>query len=86
MDLKSVQNVVINSSKWRQEDLEILFEDEEVYFTDETTIPRLLKELKVFGSTSEAMRAGRKGDIPNGFTDRYKASKKRSLWIWNPTE
>lgn len=86
MDLKSVQNVVIETSKWRQSDIELLFGDEKVYFTTETNMPRLLKELKVFGSTSEAIRAGRKGEVLEGFTDRFKASKKRFLWIWNPTE
>ena len=86
MDMKTVQNVVIETSKWREEDLPLLFGDEEVFFTSETNIPRILKELEVFKSTSEAIRAGRKGEVPGGFTDRFKASKKRQLWFWNPTE
>jgi hypothetical protein len=82
----AVENIVVKSSKWKEEDLEMLFDDEEVHFTEETTIPRLMKELNIFPSTSQAIRAGRTGDISEGFTDRFKASKKRTLWIWNPTE
>ena len=58
---------------------------EEVHFTDAQDLPNLLKELGVFPSTSEARRAGRTGPIPEGWTE-LKASKKRMLWIWNPTE
>jgi hypothetical protein len=43
-----------------------------------------LKEMNIFTSTSEARRAGRDGPIPQGFTNDFKASKKRRLWIWNP--
>jgi hypothetical protein len=78
-------NVVINQSEWKQEDIEVLFGDEDVVFSDATDIPALVKELGVYRSTTQARQAGRVGPIPTGFTE-LKASKKRFLWIWNPTE
>jgi len=86
VDVQHVENVVIKSSKWREEDIPLLFGDEPVFFAESTTLQHLMKELGVFRSTSEAIRAGRTGNVPSGFTDAYKASKKRRLWIWNPTE
>lgn len=81
-----MENVVIKQSAWTERDVELLFGDEEVHFTEATDLSVLMKELGVFKSTSEARRAGREGPIPEGFTDRFKASKKRMIWIWNPTE
>ena len=80
-----VENIIVATSKWRESDIPTLFKDEDVTFTEQTLIPNLLKDLGVFKSTSEAIRAGRKGSIPEGWTE-FKASKKRRLWIWNPTE
>lgn len=82
---KMTDNVVVNSSAWEQEDLDILFGDEEVHFTNFTDLPSLMVELGIFPSKSKARHAGRAGDIPSGFTNKFKASKKRMLWIWNPT-
>ena len=82
----SIQNVIVNHSKWQEKDIESLFGSEEVLFTDATCMSVLMKELGVFKSTSEARRAGRFGPIPEGFTFEFKASKKRRIWIWNPTE
>lgn len=79
-------NVVVNPSAWKQDDLETLFGDEEVHFTNFTDLPSLMVELGIFPSKSKARHANRQGDIPTGFTDKFKASKKRMLWIWNPTE
>jgi len=79
-----IENVVVKSSEWKESDIEQLFGDEEVHFTDMTQLPNLLKELGIFASTSQAMQAGRRGLIPSGWTDEFKASKKRRLWIWNP--
>jgi len=84
--MKIVENVIVKSSKWRESDIEDLFGDEEVYFTECTDIPSLLVELKIYKSKSKARQAGREGDIPPGWTHEFKASKKRRLWIWNPTE
>lgn len=78
-------NVVVKSSPWTQNDLDILYGDEDVIFVDDVPLPNLLKELKVVKSTSEARKNGRVGDIPKGWTE-YKASKKVMLWIWNPSE
>ena len=77
-------NVVVKNSAWRESDLKILFGDEEVHFTNANDMPQLLKELGIFKSTSQARQAGRAGPIPEGFTFKFKASKKRDLWIWNP--
>jgi len=78
-----IENIVIKNSSWKQEDLDILFGDEEVHFSDCKLIPNLLVELDVYPSTSAARRANRDGTIPSGWTE-LKASKKRKLWIWNP--
>lgn len=81
-----IENVVINGPHVRTEDIDLLFEDEAVHFTDTTDLSRLLVELGVYKSTSQARQAGRKGPVPTGWTHEFKASKKRRLWIWNPTE
>lgn len=83
---KVIENVVIKSSKWRDSDIETLFGDEEVFFAESDELGALMRELGVFPSASAARRAGRHGPVPDGWTHEYKASKKRRLWIWNPTE
>ena len=80
-----IENVVVRRSPWRERDLEILFGDEPVHFTEAKDLPNLLLELDIFRSTSEARMAGRVGSISEGWTE-LKASKKRRLWIWNPIE
>ena len=82
----TIQNVIVNQSAWTERDIELLFEDEIVHFTNATDLSVLMKEMGIFNSTSEARRAGRVGPIPKGFTFEFKASKKCRLWIWNPTE
>ena len=86
MAIKIPENIIIKSSKFLESDAENLFGDEDVFFAEANTMQHLMKELGVFKSVSEAQRAGRKGDIPTGFTDNFKASKKRRIWIWNPSE
>lgn len=81
-----IENVVIRSSKWRDEDLRLLFGDDEVFFAESDELSALMRELGIFDSASAARRAGREGPIPTGWTDAFKASKKRRLWIWNPDE
>jgi len=78
-------NIIVRSSEWQDSDITTLFGDEDVHFTDQKLIPNLMVELGVFPSTSTARRAGRVGDIPTGWTE-FKASKKRKIWIWNPTD
>jgi hypothetical protein len=78
-------NIVVASSRWRQADIKLLYADEDVKFVDDVPVPNLLVALGIFPSTSKARHAGRVGDIPKGWTE-YKASKKETLWIWNPTE
>jgi len=81
-----VENVIVSNEFVQERDIELLFGDEDVHFTQATDLSVLMKELGVFDSTSAARRAGRVGPIPTGFTFEFKASKKRRLWIWNPTE
>ncbi len=81
-------NIVVKDSSWLESDIATLYGDysgniEQVTFVDNMPIPNLLVELGVFASTSKARQAGRTGDIPIGWTE-YKASKKRTLWVWNP--
>lgn len=84
--MEIVENVIVNGPHVKDNDAELLFGDQPVHFTSAKDLPNLLKELGIFPSTSEAKRAGRDGPIPKGFTDAFKASKIRKLWIWNPTE
>lgn len=83
---EQVENVVIYTSPWRVDDILCLYpETEEVHYTQAEDIQSLMVELGVFPSKSKAMRANRQGPIPKGWTE-FKASKKRMLWIWNPSE
>lgn len=79
-----VLNVVVKSSPWLPSDLPLLFLDEPVFFSEASDLPHLMVELEIFPSTSKARHAGRVGPIPPGWTV-FKASKKRTIWIWNPT-
>lgn len=81
-----IENVIVKSSKWKEQDIVTLFGDEPVHITEATDLPTLMVELGIFKSKSQARQADRIGDIPTGFTFEFKASKKRRLWIWNPTE
>jgi hypothetical protein len=83
--MEHFENVVVDNGNVRESDILTLFgPNARVHFTKCTTMQALMKEMGVFPSTSEATRAGRVGPIPRGFTDDFKASKKRRLWIWNP--
>jgi len=81
-----IENIVVKNSHWTDRDLELLFGDEEVHFTECDEMSALMREIGVFPSASQARKAGRAGPIPEGFTNSFKASKKRRIWIWNPTE
>ena len=82
----TAENIIIKGSAWRESDAETLFGDEDVYYAESDTLEALMRELGVFPSSSAARRAGRGGPVPEGWTHEFKASKKRRLWIWNPTE
>lgn len=77
-------NIVVAGSHYTIRDLELLFGDEQVILVADMPLPSLLKDLKIYKSASQAIRAGRKGSIPSGYTE-LKASKKATLYIWNPT-
>ncbi len=81
-----IENVIINGAAWRESDIETLFGDEQVFFAESDEMSALMRELGVFPSANAARRAGRQGPIPDGWTAEFKASKKRRIWIWNPTE
>lgn len=81
-----IENIIITSSAWLESDIKTLFGDEQVFFAESDEMSALMRELGVFTSASAARRAGREGPIPDGWTAEFKASKKRRIWIWNPTE
>ena len=81
-----IENVIVKDSKWIESDFEYIFGNEEVHFTEAKCLSVLMKELGIYASSSKARQAGRVGEIPKGFTEEFKASKKVRLWIWNPTE
>ncbi len=82
----AIENVIITGSKWIESDVKTLFGDEQVFFADSDEMGALMRELGVYKSANEARRCGRAGPVPEGWTAEFKASKKRRLWIWNPTE
>ena len=81
-----MENIVIKSSSWQESDLETLFGKEQVKFIEACDMQSLVVELGLYSSKGQAFKAGRKGAIPKGFTDEFKATKKDRLWIWNPKE
>ena len=82
----AIENVIIKNSAWRESDIETLFEDEQVFFAESDEMGALMREMKIFPSAGAARRAGRAGPVPAGWTAEFKASKKRRIWIWNPSE
>lgn len=78
-------NIVIDSPFIQPNDLKTLFGTEEVKRSKAQDLQTLMVELKIYSSKSQAMKAGRAGPIPQGWTV-LKASKTKTLWIWNPSE
>lgn len=82
-------NILVLPSDWSPKDLPTIFSDlnltydEPILCVSGQDLPQLLKKLKIYKSTSEAIRAGKTGPVPKGYTC-YKASKKHRLYIWNP--
>lgn len=79
-----IENIIIKSSNWLETDIKTLFGEEPVKFCDSNELSALMRETGVFPSASQARKAGRVGEIPQGWTPEFKASKKHRLWIWNP--
>ena len=82
----TIENVIITDSGWRESDVKTLFGDEQVFYAESDELSALMRELGIYPSASAARRAGRFGPIPAGWTAEFKGSKKRRLWIWNPSE
>ena len=86
---KHIENIVI-AKPWPYKDMaKALFstvdgETQPYHLSKAKTLEELMVEVGVYKSLSDARRAGREGEIPEGFTFEYKASKTRRLWIWNP--
>lgn len=78
-------NIIVKKSAFTGRDLSLVFGDEPIHFTEHQYIQNLLKDLGIYNSTSKAIQAGKCGLIPSGYTE-YKASKKVTLFIWNPSE
>lgn len=63
--------------------------DGPVHLTDQTLLPNLMVELGIYKTTSEAMRAGFKGEIPSGEYIYYKvpgSNYKKRFYCWMPNE
>ena len=78
-------NVVIKSSKATKRDIEVVFNNEKICFAESLNLDCLCKDFGIYKSTSDARRAGREGRVPAGYSE-IKASKKTTLFIWNPDE
>ena len=78
-------SATLNLFEEMEDDIELLFGNEDVVFSSAKDISVLCKELGVFPSTSAARRAGRMGDIPTGWSE-IKGNKKNFLFVWNPSE
>lgn len=81
-----IENVIIKNKHYDERIHHILFGDEYVHFTGQTTIEGLVVELGLYKSLTQARKRNRTGDIEFGWTPMFKATKKCRLWIWNPVE
>lgn len=81
--MKVIENIIISNSDLLDGDRELIFQDEEVYFTETIDLPTLLVELGIYKSKGDARKAGRTGVISTGYSE-VKASKIRRFYIWNP--
>ena len=79
------ENIIMLNEYVQSTDQQTLFGTEEVLHSITTDISALMVELGIYPTTSKARQAGRVGEVPPGWTV-FKASKKVTLWIWNPTE
>lgn len=78
-------NIIIQNGNVQSNDAKCLFLDEPVINVQPQDIQSLLVSLGIYKSKSKALADGRSGLIPIGFT-KFKANKKTTLWIWNPSE
>jgi len=88
-------NIIVLDSCWEREDIDQLYNtgsnDKKTYdapflFIEEQSLPKLLVRLGFFPSTSQAIKAGRKGMIEKGWSEVKASGKGHKLWIWNPTK
>lgn len=63
--------------------LETWQKEDPIHYSQAEDLQALMLEVGAYKTKSEAMRAGRSGPIPKGYSE-YKASKKIRLWLWNP--
>ncbi len=81
-----IENLVVIDSPFTERDIDIIFDKDldVVIRVPDIDLSNLMVTLGIYPSTSKARNAGRVGKIPLGYTE-YKASKKRMLYIWNPS-
>lgn len=78
-------NIVIDNGNVLPGDIFTVFGLAEVLVLPPMSLPDLMVKVKAYPSKSKAIQAGRSGEIPQGFTE-FKANKKLTIWIWNPSE
>lgn len=78
-------NIIVQNGNVLSGDQKTLFGDESVECIEPMSIPDLMLKFGIYKSKSQAIKAGRTGQIPNGWVE-LKASKKVYMFIWNPTE
>lgn len=78
-------NICLRKSPHTPRDLDLLFGSEPVHMSDAEDLQSLMLECKIYKSKSQSIKAGRHGPIPQGWTV-LRASRKVTLWIWNPSE
>ena len=78
-------NIVIQNGFVLNTDIPTLFGNEPVVNSQAPNLETLMVELGLYPSKSKAIKDGRRGPIPLGFTE-FKATKKQKVWIWNPSE
>lgn len=78
-------NIIIQNGNIQPNDAKCLFLDEPVINVQPQDTQTLLVSPGIYKSKTKAVADGRSGPIPLGFT-KYKANKRTTLWIWNPSE
>lgn len=78
-------NIVMDTSNVLATDIRTLFGEEPIFWSRAKDLQTLMMECGIYKSKSQAMKAGRAGPIPSGWTV-FRASKTKTLWIWNPSE
>ena len=86
-------NIVTTSTAIKDEDIFLVFGDflegepiEVIKVDKNLPMSTLLKDLKIFTSSSQARKAGWDSTIPLGFSQFIVGKKKHVITIWNPSE